>query len=798
MTLKSILRKRAALSLCAFALYSAPVPAANVLKYDRPADYFEEALPIGNGNLGAMIYGRPGLERISLNDITLWAGEPEKNELKDGAKEKIAAIRAALDKGDYAAADSLQHFIQGHYCQSYQPLGNLLIRYSNGTLSANYARTLDIGKAVAETVNGQRIQTAFASAPDSVIIVHLSDPSGISASLKLDSQLPVEISVEGSEISMDGYCAYMSYPSYAVKDGGLQFDPDRGIHFRTILKVTAPNGSVTASGDSLILNKCKEATLIISNVSSFNGFDRDPMKEGRDYRSLVRKRIDKAAAKGYKDIARDAEADHRSFFDRVSIDLGTTAPEIAAMTTDLQLKLYTDSAQINPDLEELYYQYGRYLLIACSRTPGVPANLQGLWNESTAPPWSSNYTTNINLEENYWGAETGNLAEMHSTLLDYIDNLTVSGAVTAHNHWGVDSGWCLGHNTDIWAMTNPVGLGNDKPQWANWNMGGAWLATHIWENYMFSRNDKALAARYPTLRGAAEFALAWLDERNGVLTTWPSTSPENDFIIPGGKACDTSIGTTADIAIIRECLVDTRNAAETLGIDSELVERIDSVLPRLRPYSIKKDGSLNEWSHNLPDRDPQHRHQSHLFGLYPGHLITPDDTPELAKAAARTLEIKGKETTGWSAGWRVNLLARLKDSEGSYAMLRRLLRYVTPDGYRGPDRRRGGGTYPNMLDAHTPYQIDGNFGGSAGMAEMIVQSSPEEIVLLPSLPQKWADGKISGIRTRTGMEVSLEWKNGKVVSAEIYAPRGGEAQLRANGTTTDLTLSRGEKKVLTF
>lgn len=797
MNLKPISQKRAWLAMCAFALLSSHAYAGDLkLRYDRPAEFFEEALPVGNGNLGALVYGRTGLERISLNDITLWTGEPEKNVRTDGAAEKIAAIREALDRGDYAAADSLQHFIQGHYTQNYQPLGNLLIRYANEKTANAYSRGLDLATAVAGVDNGNRTQSVFASAPDSVIVVNLADRNGLSASLKLESQLPVKITAAGDEIYMDGYCAYMSYPSYVKGDGGLEYDPDRGIHFRTILKVIAPDGSVNASDDSLTINNCKEATLLITNVTSFNGYDRDPVKQGRDYRALARTRIDRAAGKGIAAIARDAREDHSALFGRVSLDLGATAPSIKALTTDRQLKLYTDSAQTNPDLEELYFQYGRYLLISSSRTHAVPANLQGLWNESLTPPWSSNYTTNINLQENYWGAETGNLTELHEVLLDYIDNLPGNGAVTAHNHWAVDRGWCLGHNTDIWAMTTPVGLGHGQPQWANWNMGGAWLATHIWENYLFTRDRKALERRYPTLKGATDFALAWLDERDGVLTTWPSTSPENNFLWTGGKACDTSIGTTADIAIIRECLVDTRDAAATLGIDNDLIAEIDSVLPRLQPYAINHDGSLKEWSHNFPDCDPQHRHQSHLFGLYPGHLVSNEHTPSIAKAAARTLEIKGKETTGWSAGWRVNLLARLADSEGAYAMLRRLLRYVSPDNYRGPDRRRGGGTYPNLLDAHSPFQIDGNFGGSAGITEMLVQSTPDTITLLPALPAAWPTGKVSGIRTRTGMEISFEWKDGKVTAAEIRAPKGGSAILLANGKTNALTLKPGETKHL--
>lgn len=786
-------------ALAAALMVAASSSGAQILHYDTPAKHFEEALPIGNGKLGAMVYGRPGLEKISLNDITLWTGEPEKNVPSEGAAGKIAAVREALAQGDYAKADSLQCFLQGHYSQNYQPLGTLTIRYDGMPAPAeDYTRNLNLENAIATTVNGSRVQEVFASSPDSVIVISLDDPRGLDFSLKLSSRLPVEISAAGNEIDMQGYCAYHSLPSYAGGIDDFKYDPGRGIHFRTLLKVVAPGASVTASGDSLTVKGSMAATILIANETSFNGFDKDPVAEGRDYIAASRRVIDRASAKGLKGLQESATDDYRRLYSRVNLDLGTTDRVLAKLPTDQQLKLYTDSLTPNPDLEELYYQYGRYLLIASSRTPGVPANLQGLWNESLTPPWSSNYTTNINLEENYWGATSGNLTELHAPLLDFIDNLSVSGKTTAHNHWAVDSGWCLGHNTDIWAMTNPVGLGNDRPQWANWNMGGAWLATHIWEQYLFTRDRKELEKHYPALRGAADYALAWLDDVDGVLTTWPSTSPENEFLLPAGKSADTSISTTADMALIRECLLDTRGAAATLGIDHELIVRIDSVLPRLRPYEIKPDGSLNEWSHQLPDRDPQHRHQSHLIGLYPGHHISPAATPGLAGAAARTLEIKGTETTGWSAGWRVNLLARLNDADGAYGMLRRLLRYVSPDNYRGPDRRTGGGTYPNMLDAHSPFQIDGNFGGSAGIAEMIVQSTPDTITLLPALPSQWADGSISGILTRTGIEVALDWKDRLPVSATFSSPTAAEATVVTPAGNYRVALNPGQTKTLNF
>jgi len=783
---------------------------SHTLRFSRPAEYFEETTVIGNGTLGAIVYGQSPRERISLNDITLWTGEPEQNTATGDPRPVIAEIRAALDKNEYAVADSLQRLLQGHYSQNYQPLGNLWIEYDHASAlpDKNYARTLDISRAVGTTVNGTRTMTYFASAPDSVIIVRITDPDGLNATLSLDSRLPHKVSAQDNELAMEGYTAYTSLPGYTSYDNKFQYDESRGTRFMTIVRAITPDGKVTAADGKLKADGCRDLTLIITNVTSFNGFNRNPATDGRPYRQMARRRIDHAATLTPDALQQRAEDDYKRLFSRVTLDLGTTAPDIAALPTDEQLKSYTDNSDVNPDLEELYFQYGRYLLISCSRTPGVPANLQGLWNEAILPPWSSNYTTNINLEENYWGAETCALPEMHASLLGYLHNLAENGTHTARNHWGVDSGWCLGHNTDIWAMTCPVGLGNDSPEWANWAMGGAWLSTHIWENYLFSRDMKTLRTHYPVLRGAALFALGWLTDDNGELITSPSTSPENRFIAPDGTDWPTMKGTTADLAIIRECLADTREAAIALGMDDALVSRIDSVMPRLHPYRISPaTGALQEWYYDYPDKDPQHRHQSHLIGLYPGHHLNPSTTPSLADACARTLEIKGLETTGWSAGWRINLLARLRQPEKSYAMLRRLLRYITPDKYKGPDRRRGGGTYPNMLDAHTPFQIDGNFGGSAGIAEMLVQSTPAHIILLPALPGAWKDGSVSGLRTRTGITLAeMTWKDGYPRSITLEAPASLTTPVQATVSipapdgpaTVSVSLAPGQSRSFTF
>lgn len=773
--------------------------ARNVLKYDRPAHFFEESIVIGNGNIGAIIYGNPVEERISLNDITLWTGEPDKNEKIPGAAKALEDIRKALDREDYRAADSLHYILQGHYSENYQPLGSLLITYKHHDNYSGYSRSLDIDRAIASVgyKNGGYDFTTeyFASAPDSLIVVKLStnNPQGINAQLKLESQLPHTVKATGKNMVSEGYAAYKSYPVYTGYKNKHLYDPERGMRFMTIVNVDNKGGKVTTGEDgTIVLENVKEAVLRISNVTSFNGFNRDPAKEGRNYKQLVNNRIENALKLSYKQLLNRHLKDYRNLFGRVEIDFGKTSEEISMLPTDVQLKLYTDSAQVNPDLEELYFQYGRYLLISSSRTPEVPATLQGLWNEKILPPWSSNYTININTEENYWPAENTNLSELHMPLISFLKNVAVNGSETAKNYFGAN-GWLACHNTDIWAMANPVGEQGGHPSWANWTMGGAWLATHIWEHYMFTGDKEFLKEYYPVLKGAAQFCMDYLVEKNGELITSPSTSPENIFRTPDGYYGSTLYGGTADLAVTRECVTDAVEAAKVLGIDNSFVDKADSVLKKLRPYHVGKNGNLMEWYHDWDDQDPRHRHQSHLIGLYPGHQITVESTPDLAKASARTLEIKGDNTTGWSTGWRANLYARLHDSEGAYRIYRRLLRYISPDEYKGEDARRGGGTYPNLLDAHSPFQIDGNFGGTAGVAEMLIQSTPDKIELLPALPKQWADGSVKGLKARGGFEVSMKWADGKVTECEISSVNGGETTVMFNGRSVPVSIKPGKK-----
>lgn len=776
------------------------------LHYSKPAEYFEEALVIGNGTMGAIIYGGTDKDILSLNDITLWTGEPDKNITTPDAYKAIPEIRALLDKEDYKGADRMQKKVQGHYSENYQPLGQLSIAYTEGSRDINkYQRTLDISQAIAQTIYTREGKAFacnyFASAPDSVIVIHLKteNKNGIQATLSFNSLLPHSTTAKGNEISTEGYAAYHSFPSYykAVTQKHL-YDPERGTHFRTLIRVLSPEGNVQSfpSGE-LKINGGKEAMVIIANVTSFNGFDKDPVREGRNYSIIAAQRIERAATKTYTELKDAHVTDYKQFFDRVQLDLGSTADTISKLPTNEQLRLYTDKEQKNPELEALYFQYGRYLLISSSRTKGVPANLQGLWNERLLPPWSSNYTSNINLEENYWAAETANLSEMHQPLMDFITNLSKNGGITANAYYGVNKGWCLGQNTDIWAMTCPVGMNIGDPSWACWTMGGTWLSTHIWERYTFTKDDAFLKQYYPALKGAAEFCLNWLVEKNGKFITSPGTSPENKFITNDGYVGATSYGNTSDLAMTRECLINTAKAAKELGVDKPFIQRIEKTIAHLQPYQIGKKGNLQEWLHDWDDQDPKHRHQSHLFGLYPGHHLSVSGTPKLAQACARTLEIKGDKTTGWSTGWRINLYARLQDAEKAYHIYRCLLRYVSPDGYQGSDAKRGGGTYPNMLDAHSPFQIDGNFGGCAGVIEMLMQSTENSITTLPALPEQWKDGSIKGICARGGYVVDMKWKDREVTSLNILSRKGGKTTIRYNGKAKTIKLKEQEyKKIL--
>ncbi|KJF43452.1 glycoside hydrolase family 95 protein [Draconibacterium sediminis] len=774
----------------------------HVLWYDKPATYFEESLVLGNGKMGASVFGGVESDKIYLNDITLWSGEPVDPYMNPEAYKFIPEIREALANENYELADKLNHNLMGKYSQSYAPLGTLFLNFQHNGNVENYHRELDIDKAVSTTsyqVDGVTYKREyFVSYPDQIMVVKLSadKKDALNFAVKFDSQLRFNTSADNDLLKVEGYAPYQALPNYHAGDEEpIKFDENRGTRFSTYMKVESDGGNSMYTDSVLTVSGASEAVLYVSIATSFNGFDKDPAKEGLNNQAIAQQQLNDADKKGVDKIEEAHIADYNMLMNRVQLDLGeTTAPELP---TDERLKRYFSGAE-DKNLEVLYFQYGRYLLIASSRTEGVPANLQGLWNPHLQPPWSSNYTMNINVEENYWMVETGNLSEMHRPLLSFIGNVAKTGAVTAKTFYGVDKGWASCHNSDIWAMSNPVGgFGEGDPVWACWNMSGPWLSTHLWEHYQFTQDIDFLKNEgYPLMKGAAEFCLNWMvEDKNGNLITSPSTSPENKYITDKGYRGATLYGATSDLAMIRECFLQTIQASKVLNVDDEFRAEMEQALAKMYPYQVGKKGNLQEWYYDWEDAEPKHRHQSHLFGLHPGNHITPDETPELAKACKTTLEIKGDETTGWSKGWRINLWARLLDGNHAYKMYRELLSYVDPSGNE-TQYSKGGGTYPNLFDAHPPFQIDGNFGGSAGVIEMLMQSHQNQIDLLPALPDVWPAGSVSGICARGGYEIAMDWSEGKLNSVTVIAKAGGSTKLVCQGKEKEIELAQGESLTL--
>ena len=779
-------------AILAFAgVANAQEQAPMVLQYDKPATFFEESLPIGNGKMGALIYGGSDDNVIYLNDITLWTGKPVDRNLDADAHKWIPAIREALFNENYALADSLQLHVQGPNSQHYQPLGTLHIKDLGLGEIKNYQRTLNLDSAIVRDSyqrDGRLIQREyFASNPDKLIAIRLR--GDINCQIALTAQVPHKVKSTLGQITMTGHATG---------------DPQESTHFCTMLSVKT-DGEMAASDSSLTITKAKEAIIYIVNETSFNGFDKHPVREGANYLEMVTNDIWHTQNYSFDEFYARHLADYKSIYDRVKIRLSGSSrhssnSSISSQTTDQLLLDYTNGGQQNPYLEELYFQFGRYLLISASRTKNVPANLQGLWAPQLWSPWRGNYTVNINLEENYWPAFVANMAEMAEPLDGFIAGLAANGKYTAKNYYNINEGWCSSHNSDIWAMTNPVGEKRESPEWSNWNLGGAWLVNTLWERYQFTQDKEYLKnVAYPLMKGAAQFCLHWLIEnpkQPGELITAPSTSPENEYKTDKGYHGTTCYGGTADLAIIRELFINTIAAGKILGQRNKEMEK---ALAKLHPYTIGHMGDLNEWYYDWDDWDFQHRHQSHLIGLFPGNHIT--SQADLLKACERSLEIKGDKTTGWSTGWRINLWARLHNAKQAYHIYQKLLTPIAPRGSKKSNWKewhKGGGTYPNLFDAHPPFQIDGNFGGTAGVCEMLMQSSWNEergmwnVELLPACPEQWSEGSVSGLCARGGFEVSFEWKTGGVRSCTIKAKKAGTVNLVYNGQQKTVKFKAGQ------